>query len=94
MPLGHSSNVRIAGVLYHVQTEDHGPHRAFFDTTVYCQGRVLHRRSTDYHDLLEMGPDLPSFLAKLLEEQHRGVVEEIRKGTLELAPAEVHSQKP
>jgi hypothetical protein len=93
MLLGHSSNIRVSGVLYHVQTEDHGPRRAFIDTTVYCQGRVLHRRSTDYRDLLEMGEKLPSFLAKLLEEQHRSVVEEIRAGTLELAPAEVHSQK-
>jgi len=94
MPLGHSSNVRVGDILYHVQTEDHGPHRPFMDTTVYCQGRVVHRRSTDYQDLLEMGAELPAFLAKLLEEQHRSVVEEIRAGTLELTTAEAPAQKP
>lgn len=86
MPFGHNSNVRVGDTLYHVQTEDHGSHHPFIDTTVYCRGRVLHRRSTNYQDILTMGEDLLPFLQKLVEEQHKGVIEEIRAGKLELPP--------
>jgi hypothetical protein len=85
MPFGHNSNVRAGGILYHIQTEDRGAHHPFIDTTVYCQGRVLHRRSTNYDDILGMGEGLESFLQRLVEEQHRSVVEEIRAGTLALS---------
>lgn len=85
MPFGHNSNVRAGGILYHIQTEDRGTHHPFIDTTVYCQGRVLHRRSTNYDDIVGMGEGLETFLQRLVEEQHRSVVEEIRAGTLALS---------
>ena len=86
MPFGHNSNIRVGDTLYHIQTEDHGSHHPFIDTTVYCQGRVLHRRSTNYQDILGMGEELLAFLQKLVEEQHRSVIEEIRAGKLDLPP--------
>ena len=52
MNLGHSSNVQVGETLYHVQTEDRGADHPFIDTTVYASGRLLHRRTTSYYDVL------------------------------------------
>jgi hypothetical protein len=87
MHFGHNSNVRVGEVLFHVQTEDRGYQHPFIDTTVYSEGRVLHRRTTSYYDVLEMDGNREEILQKRVEAQHRNVIEEIRSGTLKLAPA-------
>jgi hypothetical protein len=69
-----------------VQTEDAGVANALIDTTVYCRGRVLHRRTNNYHDLLPLNPDREAALKLRLDEQHRQVLEEIRSGALYLPP--------
>ncbi len=92
MHFGHNSNVRIGDILFHVQTEDRGFQHPFIDTTVYSEGRVLHRRTTSYYDVLEMDGNREEILQKRVEEQHRSVVEEIRAGTLKLAPPPAPSQ--
>ncbi len=58
MNLGHSSNVQVGETLYHVQTEDRGADHPFIDTTVYASGRLLHRRTTSYYDVLNTDGDL------------------------------------
>jgi hypothetical protein len=84
MIFGHNSNVSLGSVKYHVQTEDAGIDSALIDTTVYCGGRVLHRRTNNYHDLLPLNPDREEALKLRLDEQHRQVLEEIRTGVLYL----------
>ncbi|HYL09721.1 MAG TPA: hypothetical protein VEU31_03205 [Candidatus Acidoferrales bacterium] len=86
MNLGHSSNVHIGDAVYHVQTEDRGADHPFIDTTVYASGRVLHRRTTSYYDVLNMDGDLQETLRKRVEDQHHSVIEELRSGALKLAP--------
>ena len=76
-----------------MQTEDAGVASALIDTTVYCRGRVLHRRTNNYHDLLPLNPDREAALKLRLEEQHRQVLEEIRSGALYL-PAPHQPQLP
>src|SRR5437879_11041842 len=56
MLFGHNSNVQAGGTNYHVQTEDRGTTNALIDTTVYFNGRVLHRRTNNYFDLLPLNP--------------------------------------
>ena len=85
MLLGHNSNVKAGGTTYHVQTEDRGATNALIDTTVYFRGRVLHRRTNNYFDLLPLNADSEQALKQRLDEQHRAVVEELRTGTLHLA---------
>jgi len=85
MLFGHNSNVKAGDTTYHVQTEDRGTTNALIDTTVYFRGRVLHRRTTNYFDLLPLNPDNEQALKLRLDEQHRAVVEEIRSGALHLA---------
>lgn len=86
MIFGHNTNVNLGQTTYHVQTEDAGVTNALIDTTVYCRGRVLHRRTNNYHDLLPLNPDREAALKLRLDEQHRQVLEEIRSGALYLPP--------
>ncbi len=85
MLFGHNSNVKAGETTYHVQTEDRGATTALIDTTVYFRGRVLHRRTNNYFDLLPLNPDHEQALKQRLDEQHRAVVEEIRTSALRLA---------
>ena len=85
MLFGHNSNVQVGGTSYHVQTEDRGTTNALIDTTVYFHGRVLHRRTNNYFDLLPLNPEREQALKLRLDEQHRAVVEELRSGALVLA---------
>ncbi len=85
MVFGHNSNLKLGSNTLHVQTEDRGPANALIDTTVYFQGRVLHRRTNNYHDLLPMNEDNQHALKLRVDEQHRTVLEAIRSGELPLA---------
>jgi hypothetical protein len=93
MLFGHNSNVKAGDTTYHVQTEDRGVTNALIDTTVYFRGRVLHRRTNNYFDLLPLNPDSEQALKLRLDEQHRTVVEALRTGELHLAlPHDEQSQ--
>src|SRR5256885_10878088 len=85
MLFGHNSNVKAGDTTYHVQTEDRGTTNALIDTTVYFNGRVLHRRTNNYFDLLPLNPGREQALKGRLDEQHRAVVAELRTGALHLA---------
>jgi hypothetical protein len=81
--------VKAGDTSYHVQTEDRGTENALIDTTVYFHGRVLHRRTNNYFDLLPLDASREQALKLRVDEQHRAVVEAIRTGSLLLAlPAE------
>jgi hypothetical protein len=86
MIFGHNTNVSVGVHKYHVQTEDAGTSSALIDTTVYAGGRVLHRRTNNYLDLLPLNADSEKALKLRLDEQHRQVLEEIRTGALCLPP--------
>ncbi|HEY2545370.1 MAG TPA: hypothetical protein VGI46_04840 [Candidatus Acidoferrum sp.] len=86
MLFGHNTDVKAGDSVYHVQTEDRGTANALIDTTVYCRGRVLHRRTNNYIDLLPLDPAREELLRKRIDDQHRSVTEEIRSGALHLVP--------
>lgn len=85
MVFGHNTNFRCGNATFHIQTEDRGEAHALIDTTVYYRGRVLHRRTNNYFDLLPMNADREEALRLRVDEQHRNVIEEIRSGALQLA---------
>ena len=85
MVFGHNSNVAIGADTVHVQTEDRGVSRALIETTVHWKGRVLHRRTSDYKDLLPLDANKEAALKIRVSDQHRAVVGEIRSGALKLA---------
>jgi hypothetical protein len=84
MLFGHNTNVSVDGTVLHVQTEDRGINSATLDTTVHCRGRVLHRRTNKYHDLLPLDEEKEKSLKARLDEQHFGVVEELKSGALKV----------
>ncbi|MGB7435230.1 MAG: hypothetical protein WBR26_14965 [Candidatus Acidiferrum sp.] len=85
MIFGHNTNLKVDNVTFHVQTEDRGEAHGLLDTTVYYRGRVLHRRTNAYFDLLPLDEDRLQALRLRLEDQHRTVIDEIRSGDLQLA---------
>jgi hypothetical protein len=93
MIFGHNTNVGVGAHKYHVQTEDAGASSALIDTTVYAGGRVIHRRTNNYLDLLPLNADSEKAIKLRLDEQHRQVLEEIRTGTLRL-PAPTPAAPP
>jgi hypothetical protein len=84
MLFGHNSNVDVGTDVVHVQTEDRGTNHAFIDTTVHWKGRVLHRRTNNYLDLLPLDGEKENALKARLDDQHRAVIEDIRTGALQL----------
>ena len=81
---GHNTDVSVGDQHYHVQTEDRGAGHAIIDTTVYSGGRVLHRRTNSYADLLPLDASSEELLKLRLDRQHQAVVKELREATLEL----------
>jgi len=98
MLFGHNSNVTVGADVVHVQTEDRGSGHASIDTTVHWHGRVLHRRTNNYLDLLPLDGEKENALKARLDDQHRAVIEEIRTGILKLtfptSPAVPQKQVP
>jgi hypothetical protein len=95
MVFGHNSNLKLGNITFHVQTEDRGESHALIDTTVYYHGRVLHRRTNNYFDLLPLDDDRQQALKLRLEDQHSTVIEEIRSGVLQLTiPSTVEAPRP
>jgi hypothetical protein len=84
MVFGHNTNVKMGALIFHVQTEDRGESHALIDSTVYYHGRVLHRRTNNYFDLLPLDEDREQALKLRLDEQHRAVLEEIHNNSLQL----------
>jgi hypothetical protein len=94
MLFGHNTNVTLDGTIFHVQTEDRGVNSATIDTTVHCRGRVLHRRTNKYHDLLPLDAEKERSLKTRLDEQHFGVVEELKTGSLKVEAPPLPPPRP
>lgn len=94
MIFGHNTNLTVGEAHYHVQTEDRGTSHAFIETTVYERGRLLHKRTIDYRNMLPLDAAKQASLKQRLDEQHRAVVEEIRSGALKLTVAEAKPVVP
>jgi hypothetical protein len=82
MASGFNTDVRVGERVFHVQTEDRGPSRPVIDTTVYQNGRVLHRRTSDYKHFADSSEFALEGLRERVEEQHRAVIEDLRSGTI------------
>ena len=95
MLFGHNTNIKVGEGVLHVQTEDCGNTQALIDTTVYFQGRVLHRRTNNYLDLLPLDPVREGVLRKRIDDQHQMVLEGLRSGALKVPlPAAPVPQAP
>jgi len=95
MSSGFNTDVRVGEKIFHIQTEDRGPSHPVIDTAVYQNGRVLHRRSSNYREFAASAEFSPEGVRQRVEEQHRAVIQEIRSGTLGgVTPQEPEKPKP
>jgi len=82
MSSGFNTDIRVGEIVFHVQTEDRGPSRPVIDTAVYQNGRVLHRRSSNYAEFAASPEFTDEALRQRVEQQHRAIIEELRSGAL------------
>jgi hypothetical protein len=83
MSSGFNTDVQVGSQTFHVQTEDRGPAHPVIDTVVYQNGRVLHRRSSNYSHFVESDEFNSQGLRERVQEQHRCVIEDLRSGALD-----------
>lgn len=82
MSSGFNTDVQVGEQEFHVQTEDRGPTHPAIDTVVYQNGRVLHRRSSNYEQFVASEDFSTAELRRRVERQHRAVIDELRSGAL------------
>ncbi len=79
--LGYNHNVRHAGRLFHVQTEDSGPARPVLTTHLFIEGTILSSQRTPY------SLDEPETVTqKRMQEQHKGMLKRLRDGLFDNLP--------
>lgn len=86
--LGYNHNVRHAGQLFHVQTEDSGPSRPHVTTHVFLQGTILSTSRSTYD------PEAPDdVVLRLMQTQHKAALRRLRDGAFDdAAPAPERQQ--
>ncbi len=75
---GFQTRVERLGAAVLVQTQDKGPAQ-YVETLLYASGKILTSKRTFYTPLLN-SPNLLTVIRQIMEEQHNGVVEDIRQG--------------
>ncbi len=86
MSSGFNSDVNVGGDVCHVQTEDHGQPDCLIETLVYHRGRIFHRRTSNYSDLVAVGISGEALLERV-EAQHRAVIDAVRDGAIAIPAA-------
>jgi hypothetical protein len=79
MITGFNTDVRHQGVTYHVQTEDKGTANPLIETLIYKGGEILGSRRLPYSHLVT-GPEDESTITHLMEEQHKTMIQEVKRG--------------
>ena len=81
--LGYNNNIPHKGKMYHVQTEDSGTRRPHVITHLFADGgRIVHTTKTSYSELVD-DPEMVDKVQRLMKDQHRAMVDALRKGELE-----------
>ena len=78
---GYNTDINFDGTTYHVQTEDKGRANPNIESLVYARGEILYSKRTAYDDLVLQDAE-DKEVAKLMERQHRTLVEAVRRGRL------------
>jgi len=94
MSSGFNTDVRVGENIFHVQTEDRGPSHPVIDTAVYQNGRVVHRRSSNYREYAASSDFSIEGVRQRVEEQHRAIIQELRSGALNIAAPAPPASEP
>ncbi len=77
--VGFNHNLKHAGRVFHVQTEDSGLPRAHYLTHLFIGGNIVASMKGDYSDKADE-PELQQIVRKLMEEQHKQMVRRLVAG--------------
>jgi hypothetical protein len=92
MSSGFNTDVRVGAQVFHVQTEDRGPAHPVIDSVVYYNGQILHRRTSSYQEFVASHGLNEEQLRERVAQQHRGVIEALRSGALDVEIAAAAQQ--
>jgi len=92
MSAGFNTDVQVRDQVFHIQTEDRGPIRPVIDSSVYQNGRVVHRRTFDYSEFSNTPDFTDDVIAQRVGVQHRAVIEDLRSGALDAEIAAANQQ--
>jgi len=84
MITGCNTNIRHLGKRFHVQTEDSGRANPHIITHVYYGGTIIASEKSEYKDRIE-ATDLDSEVRRLIEEQHKAMLKQLRRGAFDAA---------
>lgn len=77
--LGYNTNVRHAGQLFHIQTEDSGRDHPHIITHLFTSGTILATKKTPYDHVLG-APDWEDQVRQMMKDQHKTMFVELRDG--------------
>lgn len=77
--LGYNTNVRHAGMLFHIQTEDSGIDHPHIITHLFVEGTILATKKTAYDHVLA-DADWERQVRTMMKDQHRSMFVELRDG--------------
>jgi hypothetical protein len=77
--LGYNTNVRHAGHLFHIQTEDSGREHPHIITHLFTSGTILATKKTPYDHVLG-APDWEDRVRQMMKDQHKAMFVELRDG--------------
>ncbi len=84
---GFNTDVTCRGLVYHVQTEDKGRDNPLIETLIYKGGEILASRRLPYAEIIQ-GGDTEKAISKLMEEQHKAMILEVKRGKFALPEEE------
>ena len=76
---GFNTDVKVRGLVYHVQTEDKGKDNPLIETLIYKGGEILASRRLPYAELVRCA-NTEAAIGRLMEEQHKAMILEVKRG--------------
>jgi len=77
---GFNTDIRHGERVFHVQTEDRGELNPVVESLVYVGGEILLAKKSPYRDLVERGRVDEKAVRRMMDGQHRLIIEAIKRG--------------
>ncbi len=90
MITGFNTDVKHAGKVFHVQTEDKGLNNPRIETLIYVGGQIIDSIRQDYSDKIKDGYN-EDLINQLMEEQHQKVIRDIKTGKYDTENEEIET---
>jgi hypothetical protein len=86
--LGYNTNVKHAGHLFHIQTEDSGIEHPHVITHLFTSGTILATKKSSYADLVG-AEDWEERVRQMMKDQHKAMFVDLREGTHDAIAARI-----